>query len=192
MSNSLLSKLIKFIKQKKNLREVNSCGQNTDIVGNVDKRKLGGQIHIGRDCLIEGSLVTETSESQIMIGNNVYVGGGSLIDCVRSVVIEDDVLISYGCVLADSDNHSIKFSIRKKDLADWKKGEHDWDTTISKPVKIAKGAWIGMRAIVLKGVTIGEGAVVGAGSVVSKDVPPYTIVAGNPAKIIREISSEER
>jgi acetyltransferase-like isoleucine patch superfamily enzyme len=78
-------------------------------------------------------------------------------------------------------------------LADWKSGgKHNWVTTISKPILISKGAWIGAKSVILKGVTIGEGAIVGAGSVVSKDVPPYTIVAGNPAKIIRELPLDER
>jgi maltose O-acetyltransferase len=54
------------------------------------------------------------------------------------------------------------------------------------PVLIGDRAWIGYRAIVLPGITIGEGAVVGAGSVVSRDVPPYAIVAGNPARVIGE------
>jgi acetyltransferase-like isoleucine patch superfamily enzyme len=94
--------------------------------------------------------------------------------------------------LADSDNHSISYSIRKKDLADWKKKQHDWSTTRSASIRVSKGAWIGARAIILKGVTIGEGAVIGAGSVVTKDVPPYTIVAGNPARVIREIPPDER
>ena len=52
--------------------------------------------------------------------------------------------------------------------------------------------WIGFNAIVLKGVTIGEGAIVGAGAVVTKDVPAYTIVAGNPAHPIRELTPSER
>jgi galactoside O-acetyltransferase len=63
---------------------------------------------------------------------------------------------------------------------------------IRKPVKIEDKVWIGFNSIILKGVTVGEGAIVGAGSVVTKDVPPYTIVAGNPARIIRELTPEER
>ena len=60
------------------------------------------------------------------------------------------------------------------------------------PIKICDNAWIGMNCIILKGVTIGEGAIVGAGSVVTKSVPPWTIVGGNPAKVIKEISIEKR
>jgi acetyltransferase-like isoleucine patch superfamily enzyme len=60
------------------------------------------------------------------------------------------------------------------------------------PVFIHDDVWVGAMSIVLKGITIGEGSIVGAGSVVTKDVPPWTIVAGNPAKIIREIGIDER
>ncbi|MGC8751800.1 DapH/DapD/GlmU-related protein, partial [Hydrotalea sp.] len=61
----------------------------------------------------------------------------------------------------------------------------NWEKVKSSPIKIADKAWIGFNVIILKGVTIGEGAIVGAGSVVTKDVPPYAVVAGNPAKIIK-------
>jgi acetyltransferase-like isoleucine patch superfamily enzyme len=63
--------------------------------------------------------------------------------------------------------------------------EVDWKVV---PTVIKKGASIGSNATILCGVTVGEGAIVGAGSVVTKDVPPRTIVAGNPAKVIRKIS----
>ena len=56
------------------------------------------------------------------------------------------------------------------------------------PIRIADKAWLGMNVTVLKGVTIGEGAVVAAGSIVTKDVPPWTLVAGNPARVIKELS----
>jgi len=173
--------------------KVEFLGQDSILNGRIDKRAPNSSIEIGSDCLISGSLVTETNSSKIKIGNNVFLGGGSTIDCAISITIEDDVLISYGCILSDSDNHSVRYSIRKKDLADWKDGgNHDWSTTISKPLLISKGVWIGTGAIILKGVTIGEGAVIGAGSVVTKDVPPYTIAAGNPARVIKEIPLDER
>jgi len=194
-----LQKLIKkylkkyfFSRSRVSFEMLDSFGKGTELSGYIDKRAKNSVITVGKDCLIEGDLVTETDESVLTIGNNTYIGGGTIIDCVKSISIGDDVLISYGCILADSDNHSTKYSIRKKDLADWKQRKHDWTTTNSKPIKIYMGVWIGARAIILKGVTIGEGAIVGAGSVVTKDVPAWTIVAGNPAKVIREIPEDER
>jgi acetyltransferase-like isoleucine patch superfamily enzyme len=68
----------------------------------------------------------------------------------------------------------------------------DWRHIKRKPIKICDKSWIGFNSIILKGVTIGEGAIVGAGSVVTRDVPPWTIVAGNPAKVIQDISEHER
>lgn len=188
-----LWKLLFSIKQNlqdKNLKAI--VGENTAINGAIDQRVQGGEVKIGNDCLIEGYLVTESHNSKITIGNNVFIGGGTVVDCVISISVEDDVLVSYGCILADSDNHSVSYSIRKHDLADWKKGKHAWNAVKSLPIKISKGAWIGAHAIILKGVTIGEGAVIGAGSVVTRDIPAWTIAAGNPARIIREIPEHER
>lgn len=62
-----------------------------------------------------------------------------------------------------------------------------WDVVKEAPIIIKDKAWIGMNVIVLKGVTIGEGAVIGAGSVVTRDVPDWTVVGGNPAKEIKSI-----
>jgi acetyltransferase-like isoleucine patch superfamily enzyme len=163
-------------------------GDNSQIVGGrAEKRSQFSEIMIGNDCLIHGELVTEIDASKIKIGNNVFIGGATLIDCIVSVTIEDDVLVSYQCIIADSDNHNVDYFIRRVDLSDWRRGYHDWSKTLSAPIKICKGAWIGARSIILKGVTIGEAAVVGAGSVVTKDVPPWTVVAGNPARVIRKI-----
>jgi acetyltransferase-like isoleucine patch superfamily enzyme len=191
MMLQVIKKIKSFILNK-NKTLLDSLGKNTQITGSIEKRISGSIIRIGKDCLIEGSLVTETNESSLIVGDNTYIGGGTVIDCVKSISIGDDVLISYGCILTDSDNHSVKYSIRKKDLADWKQRKHDWTTTNSKAIQISTGVWIGARAIILKGVTIGKGAVVGAGSVVTKDVPPWTIVAGNPARVIKEIPEDER
>lgn len=184
-------RLIKNTLKQKRIRKLVSMGPGSIVSGVVDKRGVDSKMSIGENCLIAGKLITETNESKIIIGNNVYVGGETIIDCTLEVSIEDNVLISYQCVFADSDNHSTKLSIRKNDLSDWKNKYHDWNTTKRSPLRVCQGAWIGMRTIVLKGVTIGEGAIVGAGSVVTKDVPPFTIAAGNPAKIIRKLTDEE-
>lgn len=162
------------------------------ITGRLDIRFPGGSIRIGDGSFIEGNLVTERPDSKLTIAQNVYIGGGTVIDCVAEITIHQDVLISYGCVIADSDNHSLRYSIRKRDCADWRRGHHDWSTHEHRPVIIGKGAWIGAHAMILKGVELGEGAIVGAGAVVRKSVPPYTIVAGNPAQIVRELRPDER
>ena len=167
-------------------------GVNTDIIGTLEIRKEGGAISIGDDCLIEGYVVCETEESKIVIGNNVYIGGSTVIDCARSVTVEDSVLISHNVTIADTDGHSTKFSVRKNDLQAFRKKHVDWSAIPTSNVLIKRGAWIGTRSIILKGVTIGEGAIVGAGSVVTHDVPAWHIVAGNPARIIREIGEHER
>ena len=69
----------------------------------------------------------------------------------------------------------------------WIKGIKEWDNVIMKPVVIEDRSWVGLNSIILKGIRIGEGAVVSAGSVVTKNVPPYTVVGGNPAKILKRI-----
>jgi len=188
----MINKVRFFLRSVLNRTKLTACGVRSDISGSIERRARKSTISIGNDCLVGGTLVTETDESRITIGNNVFIGGGTLLDCVVSITIENDVLISHGCTLADSNNHSVSASIRSRDLNDWKRGEHDWTKTESSPIVISRGSWIGMKSIVLKGVTIGEGAVIGAGSVVTKNVPPYTIAAGNPATIVREIPVEGR
>ena len=175
-------------RERHNKALLDTCGTGTQLPGLIDRRATGAKISIGTGCLIQGQLVAERHESRLTIGDNVLVGGGSIIDCALSVTIEDDVLISYECVIADADNHSIYPELRTGDLRSWMNGrKHDWTYTAMQAVSVRRGAWIGARSIILKGVTVGEGAVVGMGSVVTKDVPARTIVAGNPARVIREI-----
>jgi len=170
-----------------------SIGSGTTISGRLRREKPGGEIHLGNDCVIEGGIKTESANAKVRLGSNVYLGGGSMISSACSVVIGDDVLISYQVIIMDSDSHSVRYSIRKQDLSDWRDThDHDWSTTAMGEVMIGKGAWIGARSMILKGVTIGEGAIIGAGSVVTRDVPPWTIAAGNPARIIRELREDER
>jgi acetyltransferase-like isoleucine patch superfamily enzyme len=167
-------------------------GRGSKVAGRIERRHPGARIRIGEGTLIAGTLVVEDEGSRLNIGNNVFVGGGSLIDCLEQVSIEDDVLISYQVLIMDSDNHSLRASERVEDLRRWRSGAYDWSRVRRSPVMIRSRAWIGARAIITKGVEIGEGAIVASGAVVTKNVPPYSIVAGNPARIVRELGEDER
>jgi len=169
-----------------------SIGHGSKVSGRIERRHAAAKICIGNGSLIAGTLVAETEGSRLTIGNNVFIGGGTLVDCLADITIEDDVLISYQVLIMDSDNHSIRASERVEDLRRWRNGIYDWSRVKRAPVRISSKAWIGARAIITKGVHVGEGAIVASGAVVTKDVPPYSIAAGNPAKIIRELREDER
>lgn len=139
---------------------------------------------------VSGLLTFDKEFASISIGKRVFMNG-SLI-AAQSIEIGDDVMFSWGVTVVDHNSHAISFTERANDVVNWREGSKDWNHVRIAPVKISNKVWIGFNAIILKGVTIGEGAIVGAGSVVSKDVPPWSIVAGNPARIIREIPENER
>ena len=148
-------------------------------------------LNIGHGCCLETAMTFERQDAQIKIGDRVFIGCSNLISAT-SIDIGNDVLISWGCTIVDHNSHAISWRLRKDDVNGWMRGKKDWTHVESKPIKIHDKVWIGFNAIVLKGVTIGEGAIIGAGSVVTSDVAPYTIVGGNPARLIREIPADER
>lgn len=102
--------------------------------------------------------------------NSGFINSDVKIRCFKSITIGKGAKISHNVTIMDGDGHFI---------------EYDGYTPV-KPVVIEDHVWIGTKSIILKGVTIGEGSIVAAGSVVTKDVPAYTLVAGNPAKVIKE------
>ncbi|MEO0272974.1 MAG: acyltransferase [candidate division WOR-3 bacterium] len=118
-------------------------------------------------------LKTITPWAVLSFGNHVGISGCT-ISASSSISIGNRVLVGSGCLITDSDSHPINPELRKRSFSACK----------VKPIVIQDDVFIGARCIILKGVTIGQGAMVGAGSVVSKDVPPYAIVAGNPIKVI--------
>jgi acetyltransferase-like isoleucine patch superfamily enzyme len=205
----LLKKIIKtilFEKEKK--KDVNNSNFLVcPISSNIENLNLSVRnplidkkyIEVGENCLINANFVFEIKEGKITIGDRTFIGGGTFI-CIDEIDIGSDVMFSWGCTVSDNNSHSHIWSERKNDVLLWKKGidekkigaYKDWTNVKKSKITIKDKAWIGFNSIILKGVTIGEGAIVGAGSVVTKDVPAWTIVAGNPAKIIREIPENER
>lgn len=146
---------------------------------------------VGEGTTLGASIAFERDGAEVIVGRNTEIGASQIV-CATRVEIGNDVLISWGCTINDHNSHPIPWSQRKNDVRERYQGRKDWTHVVSKSIRLGDKCWIGMHSIVLKGVVIGEGAIVGAGSVVTKDVPPWTIVAGNPARIIRVIPAEER
>ena len=157
----------------------------------------GGDLHIGTNKL---SLFDKKSRIRMDRNSRIFVNGNYSFSCGADILLLENAKLSLGkswtnydcqircgnkieignnCIfgrnvnISDSDFHPIKND----------KGEY---INASRPVVIGDNVWLGHDCIILKGVTIGNGAIIAAGSVVTKDVPPCSIVAGNPAKVIKE------
>lgn len=112
--------------------------------------------------------------ARLVLGKNVGISG-AILCAGKSIEIGEGTIIGAGVMIMDNDLHSPS-------------GEWGWVTdyvTGSRPIKIGRGVFIGARAIIMKGVTLGDRSVVGAGAVITKDVPPGMVAVGNPARIIR-------
>jgi galactoside O-acetyltransferase len=166
-------------------------GENSQFASwRLNGNRQGG-IKIGDNSIVKGCFYFETAQSNIDIGDRTFIGK-SISSIATNLHIGDDVMISWGVTITDHNSHSITFTQRANDIKNWQSNMKDWNDVKTSAVKIRDKAWIGFNVIILKGVSIGEGAIIGAGSVVTKDVPEWTVVAGNPAKIIRELKQDER
>ena len=119
------------------------------------------------------------------LGKYVYVGDQTIISAGQSVTIGDSTLIAHGAQIFDNDSHPTDAAQRTAHFR--KMVGHPTNLPIeikSAPVEIGARCWIGMNALVMKGVTIGDEAIVAAGSVITRDVPARAIVAGNPARVL--------
>jgi acetyltransferase-like isoleucine patch superfamily enzyme len=129
---------------------------------------------------------------RILIGRDCYLGDGSRIWSAESVIIGDRVYISHNVNIHDTNSHSLNPEMRHQHFLDIMSTGHPHENTVdiaSQAVFIEDDVWIGFNSTILKGVRIGRGAIVAAGSVVTKDVPGFSVVAGNPAKIVKTLES---
>lgn len=145
-------------------------GRNVVLVSRSQGTALGVAHSIVLRCL--------TPSSVICIGDDSGLSG-TTVCAAQSVTIGARCLFGADVLIFDTDFHNHDWHNRRYSKPDWLR--------ISKPVTIGNDVFIGTRAIVQKGVSVGDGAIVAAGSIVTADVPPHTIVAGNPARVIRKL-----
>lgn len=152
------------------LRKVNKVGAGATVLGNptVDASDMEVGDHFKVWSGHRKTLVT--GWGRVRMGDRVFINSGTVLFSIVEVNIGDDVALANEVYLMDSDSHGIEGRPVKE-----------------APVTIGRGSWIGARALILPGVTIGSRCLVAAGSVVARDVPDDTLVAGNPARVVREL-----
>lgn len=152
-------------------------------------------VTIGERGLIKAQFTFETPQGEVHIGNNTHIGGAQFI-CRTRIEVGNDVTMAWGITLYDHDSHNTNWEFRKHDNEQCYQdyittgnniAHKDWSQVNSAPIIIEDKVWIGMDVLVLKGVTIGEGSVVAARSVVTKKVPPHSLIAGNPARVVKSL-----
>jgi acetyltransferase-like isoleucine patch superfamily enzyme len=149
-------------------------------------------IQIGPYATIDGT-VEVYCRGKFKVGKHFFLGR-SRIYCANSVEIGDYVLVSDNVTIMDSNLHPSSASGRRIVADEWCAGNFPdvYSDVIQQPVRICDDVWIGFGCCILKGVTIGQGSIIGAGSVVTSDVPPWSMVAGSPAKIVRMLHEFEK
>jgi acetyltransferase-like isoleucine patch superfamily enzyme len=156
----------------------------------VNLQQAKTKIEIGINTHIRGTLLLFAHNGNINIGNNCYIGFGTQIWSANKITIGNDVLISHNCNIIDTNSHEENYLERKESYIKMLiKGHPTENVNVkSAPIIIEDHVWISYNVCILKGVRIGKGAIIGAGSVVLKNVEPFTMVAGNPAVFIKNIS----
>lgn len=171
-------------------------GQGTKLGLTARIRNASGQtsnIAIGENCYIRGELFVFAHGGRVAIGDWCYIGENTRVWSAASIAIGNRVLVSHSVNIFDSLTHPIKASERHAQIRSIFGHGHPRELDLNEQaVNIHDDAWVGAGAFVLRGVTIGQGAVVAAGAVVTKDVPAFCIVAGNPATVIRELTPDEQ
>lgn len=157
-----------------------------------------GRIRLGKGVMIDDYVVLDAkgSSSSIELGDQILLGRNTILSCNDSTIsIGDFVSVGPFCFLVSRSHLKIGSNVAIGAGTMMLGGGHSHDdpdtpiihqARVSKGIVVEDGAWIGIGAKILDGVTIGENSIVGAGAVVSKDVPPWTVALGNPARIVEK------
>jgi acetyltransferase-like isoleucine patch superfamily enzyme len=150
------------------------------VHGNVLEALREGRLEIGPHTLFEpGVWITAPGNARIRIGSCCFLNIGTMVASANLVEIGDHCMLANGCFVSDA-NHRF-------DDPDW---PVPWQGFQSKgPTRIGDNVWCGANVVVTSGVTVGERCVIGANSVVTDDIPPFSVAAGAPARVLRTIES---
>lgn len=150
----------------------------------LENVKIGKDTTIGKYCIITTWKDTQSDDVPLLrIGCNCSIGQYCHITCSNRIEIEDGVLLGRWVTITDNSHGTMTIDdLRRPPLS---------RTIYSKgPIFIGSNVWIGDKATILPNVRIGEGSVIGANSVVTKDVPSYSVVCGNPARVVKDLNNE--
>ncbi len=154
------------------------------------RAKQPGALTIGCNASVYGGCSFSIGEKGSCTVGDYTLLNGALIMAEERVEIGSYCLVSWNVGIADSDFHPVDPAQRRQDamaLSPFAENRPARPPIRTAPVRIKDNVWIGMGAVILKGVTIGENSVVAAGAIVTRDVPPNVVVAGNPAQIVKEL-----
>lgn len=150
-------------------------------------------VRIGEGSQIFANITLTNENASLTIGRDTQIGASEIVVSSK-IDIGDDVLIAWGVTFIDSNHHSIDWNQRRNDVRNSGKSlldsngqriamYHDWADVTKKPINIGNKCWIGLKTIILPGVSIGEGSVIGAGSVVRTSIKDWSLAYGNPCVI---------
>ena len=178
-------KIFRSVKALSNCAVIKPKLKILDKITTNNKKK--SQIKIDSNTTVISAKIFAFNKGKISIGKNSYIGINCQIDACKEVKIGNYCMISNNVTIQDHNSHPIKKNERRKQLLNLQKFPTDvYESDIDK-ILIGNDVWIGTDSMILKGVKIGNGSIVAAKAIVTKNVPPNCIVAGNPAKIVKKI-----
>jgi len=144
------------------------------------------KIQIGENCLVRGSLLVYNHGGNITIGDDCFIGEDTRIWSASKISIGSRVLISHNVNVHDNNSHPLSSNERHVDFREiFKSGLREKANYNEKPIVIEDDVWIGFNSTIMKGVRIGRGAIIGACTLITEDVAPFSIMAGNPPRLIK-------
>jgi acetyltransferase-like isoleucine patch superfamily enzyme len=150
--------------------------------GNALEALDDGRLELGRDVLLEpGVWLTAPAPARIRIGAGSFLNLGVMVAAIELVEIGEHCMLANGCFVTDG-NHRFDDPVKP---VPWQ------GFTTKGPTRLGDNVWLGANVVVTSGVTIGERCVVGANSVVTTDLPPFSVAAGAPARVLKTISYED-